>query len=218
VLAALGNAVFLLLAVGGVAWEAVRRLATPAPVASRTVIVVALVGIAINTGTALGFAAGRKDDLNVRGAFLHMLGDAAAAAGVVAAGLAIALTGWLWLDPVVSLLLISLVAVGSWGLLRDALTLALDAVPPGIDPHAVEGYLAGLPGVREVHDLHIWGMSTTHVALTAHLVKPAVADDDALLAQACAQLRARYGIEHATLQIERGADGSACGLASAAVV
>jgi cobalt-zinc-cadmium efflux system protein len=218
VLAALANAAFLLVAVGGVAWEAVRRFAAPEPIAPRTVMLVALVGIVINTGTALGFMAGRHDDLNVRGAFLHMLGDAAASAGVVAAGLAIALTGWLWLDPAVSLVLVALIGVGSWGLLRDAFNLAMDAVPPGIDPAAVERFLGALPGVREVHDLHIWGLSTTHVALTAHLVRPDAGDGDALLAEACARLQERFGIEHATLQLERGFAAHPCRLAPTTVI
>lgn len=210
VLAALANALFLLIAVGGVAWEAIHRLFAPQPVASTTVIIVALIGIVINTGTAFGFMAGRHDDLNVRGAYLHMLGDAAASAGVVVAGIVIALTGWLWLDPAVSLVLIALIAIGSWSLLRDAFNLALDAVPSHIDPIAVEQFLGTLPDVREVHDLHIWGLSTTHVALTAHLVRPHVGDEDQLLTNACAQLRARFGIAHATLQLERGTEAHAC--------
>ena len=210
VLAALGNALFLLIVVGGVAWEAMQRLFAPQAVASTTVIVVAFVGIIINTGTALGFMSGRHNDLNVRGAYLHMLGDAAASAGVVVAGIVIAWTGWLWLDPAVSLVLIALIGIGSWGLLRDAFNLALDAVPTNIDPVAVERFLGTLPEVREVHDLHIWGLSTTHVALTAHLVRPHVGDEDLLLSNACAQLRQRFGIEHATLQLERGTEAHAC--------
>ena len=210
VLAALANALFLLVAVGGVAWEAIHRMFAPQPVGSTTVIVVALIGIIINTGTALGFMAGRNSDLNVRGAYLHMLGDAAASAGVVVAGIVIALTGWLWLDPAVSLVLIALIAVGSWSLLRDAFNLALDAVPSHINPIAVEAFLGTLPDVREVHDLHIWGLSTTHVALTAHLVRPHVGDEDTFLEHACGELRHRFGIEHATLQLERGTAAHAC--------
>ncbi len=210
VLAALANALFLLVAVGGVAWEAIHRLFAPQPVASTTIIIVALIGIVINTGTAFGFMAGRHDDLNVRGAYLHMLGDAAASAGVVVAGIVIALTGWLWLDPAVSLVLIALIGLGSWSLLRDAFNLALDAVPSQIDPVAVERFLGALPDVREVHDLHIWGLSTTHVALTAHLVRPHVGDEDTFLAHACRELRHRFGIEHATLQLERGTEAHAC--------
>lgn len=218
ILAALGNAAFLLVAVGAIAVEAVHRLRRPGPVATGVVMVVALVGIAVNVGTALGFMRGRESDVNIRGAFLHMLGDAAASAGVVVAGVVIAATGWLWLDPAVSLLLVAIITAGTWGLLRDSLDLALDAVPPGIDPEAVHAYLASLPGVREVHDLHIWGLSTTHVALTAHLVRPEMTETNALLADACHGLQHRFRIEHATLQIEQGAEAHPCGLAPADVV
>lgn len=218
ILAALGNAGFLLVAVGAIGWEAVIRLSHPAPVASGTVMAVAAIGIVINTGTALAFMAGRKDDLNIRGAFLHMMGDATASAGVVLAGLAIAVTGWLWLDPAVSLALALMIALGTWGLLRDSVNLALDAVPPGIDPTAVEAFLVSLPGVIGVHDLHIWGLSTTHVALTAHLVKPDPGQEDDLLTHACRELHARFHIEHATLQIESGRGAHPCSLASADII
>ncbi len=212
IFAAVGNAALLLAAMAGVAWEAVHRLAHPAPVATGTVMIVAGVGIVINTTTALGFMSGRDGDLNVRGAYLHMLSDAAASAGVVLAGLVIGLTGWSWVDPAVSLLLVGLVVAGTWGLLRDSVNLALDAVPSGIDPAEVRAALAALPGVTDVHDLHIWGMSTTDVALTAHVVRPAVAapapDDDSLLRTAVDQLERRFGIAHTTLQLERA--GHAC--------
>ena len=180
-------------------------------------MVVALIGIVINVGTALGFMSGRENDLNVRGAFVHMLGDAAASAGVVVAGLVIGATGWLWLDPVVSLLLVALITIGSWGLLRDSFNLALDAVPAGIDPDAVRDYLAALAGVTEVHDLHIWGLSTTQVALTAHLVVPGRATPTQLLAEACGVLRERFRIDHATIQVEHGTVAP-CALAPADVV
>ena len=218
VLAALLNAVLLLIAVGGIAWEAVQRFGESAPVSAGVMIWVAAVGIAINTATALLFAAGRKGDLNIKGAFLHMAADAGVSAGVVAGGLAIAVTGWPWLDPALSLGIVVVILVGTWGLLRDSVNLALDAVPEGIDPPAVEQYLRGLPGVTEVHDLHIWGMSTTEVALTAHLVKPTVEDEDQLIALACTALHERFGIEHATLQIERGRGSHPCALAPAHVV
>ncbi|MDB4874842.1 MAG: cation diffusion facilitator family transporter [Gemmatimonadetes bacterium] len=218
ILAALGNAGFLLIAVGAIAVEAVHRLQHPEPVSTGMVMVVALVGIVINVGTAIGFMAGRADDLNIRGAYVHMLGDAAASAGVVVAGLVIAATGWFWLDPAVSLLLIALITIGSWSLLRDSFNLALDAVPQGIDPVEVRQYLMSLAGVTEVHDLHIWGLSTTHVALTAHLVLPEKGDTDALLADACQVLRARFKIDHATMQIERGTEAHPCALAPADVV
>jgi cobalt-zinc-cadmium efflux system protein len=217
ILAALGNAGFLLIAVGAIAVEAVHRLREPAPVATGVVMVVALIGIAINVGTALGFMSGRENDLNVRGAFIHMLGDAAASAGVVVSGLIIAATSWFWLDPVVSLLLVALITIGSWGLLRDSFNLALDAVPSGIDPDAVREYLASLAGVTEVHDLHIWGLSTTQAALTAHLVIPEIANADQLLADTCGVLRERFHIEHATIQLEHGTVAP-CALAPADVV
>ena len=218
ILAALGNACLLLIAVGAIALEAVRRINNTEPVASRTVMIVALVGIVINVGTALGFAAGRANDMNIRGAFLHMLGDAAVSAGVVVAALAIATTGWFWLDPVVSLIVVALITVGSWGLLRDSFNLAIDAVPPGVDLDAVEAYLRSLPGVTEVHDLHVWGLSTTSVALTAHLIIPSPVETDALIGTTCAELLKRFRIEHATLQIEHGSPAHPCGLAPAGVV
>jgi cobalt-zinc-cadmium efflux system protein len=218
ILAALANAAFLLIAVGAIAVEAIHRLSRPEPVATGTMMVVALIGIGVNAGTALGFMAGRRHDLNIHGAFLHMMADAAASVGVVLAGLAIAVTGWFWIDPVVSLALGALITVGTWGLLRDSLNLALDAVPEGIDPEAVSAYLASLPGVAEVHDLHIWGLSTTNVALTAHLVRPEGGDSDALLARACRELHERFRIEHATIQLEQGSPAHPCGLAPANVV
>jgi cobalt-zinc-cadmium efflux system protein len=216
ILAALGNAGFLLIAVGAIAVEAVHRVRNPGPVATTTVIVVALVGICINIGTALGFLRGRNDDLNIRGAFLHMLGDAAASAGVVVAAFAIMWTGWTWIDPVVSLILVALITAGSWGLLRDSLNLALDAVPVGIDTEAVTAYLGSLPGVTDVHDVHIWGLSTTHVALTAHLVVPDGGNTDSLIATASRQLHDRFGIEHATMQIEQRHLAHDCALGGAA--
>jgi cobalt-zinc-cadmium efflux system protein len=213
ILAALANAGFLLVAVGAIAVEAAQRLRSPAPVASGIVMVVAAIGIVINTGTALAFMRGRHADLNIRGAFLHMLGDAAASGGVLITGLLIGATGWLWLDPAVSLLLVALIMWGTWGLLKDSLNLALDAVPSGIDPEAVGALLRALDGVVEVHDLHIWGMSTTDVALTAHLVRPCAGGEDALLATATEQLRIRFGISHATIQLERGLALHPCELA-----
>jgi cobalt-zinc-cadmium efflux system protein len=203
ILAAMLNAVILLLAVGAIAWEAVKRLAHPAPVAGKTVIMVAAIGVIINTVTALLFRSGRKNDLNIRGAFLHMAADAAVSAGVVAAGVAILLSGWLWLDPALSLLIAAVILAGTWGLLRDSVNLALDAVPAGIDRGAVETYLQSLPGVSAVHDLHIWGLSTSEAALTAHLVKVLPGDDDALIAQASRELHERFKIAHTTLQWER---------------
>jgi cobalt-zinc-cadmium efflux system protein len=214
ILAAIGNAGFLLVAVGAITVEAIARLYHPEPVASGEVMVVAAIGIVINTGTALAFMRGRHGDLNIRAAFLHMLADAGASAGVVVAGLLIALTDWFWLDPAVSLLLVALIIWSSWGLARDSLDLALDAVPPGIDPDQVTDVLRQLDGVMEVHDLHIWGMSTTDVALTAHLIRPCHGGEDALLATATRLLRDRFGIAHATLQVEQGLAIHPCDLAA----
>ncbi len=213
ILAAIANAGLLLIAVGAIAIEAIQRIRTPAPVASGIVMIVAGIGIVVNVGTALGFMRGRAADLNIRGAFLHMMADAAASAGVVVTGLLLAITGWLWLDPAVSLLLVLLITWSTWGLAKDSLNLALDAVPPGIDFDAVAEMLRGLDGVVELHDLHIWGMSTTDVALTAHLVRPCGGGEDALLADATERLRLRFGIAHATIQLERGLAVHACELA-----
>jgi len=214
ILAAVANAGILLVAVGAIIVEAIDRFRHPAPVAGGVVSVVAAVGIAINLGTALAFMRGRERDLNIRGAFLHMLGDAAASAGVVVAGLLIAATGLLWIDPAVSLLLAALIMWSTWGLARDSVNLALDAVPAGIDPIEVDAMLRGLDGVVEVHDLHIWGMSTTDVALTAHLIRPCHGGEDALLAAATRLLRERFGIAHATLQVEQGLAIHPCDLAA----
>ena len=218
ILAALGNAVLLLIVTGGIGWEAVRRLLVPEPTAGCTVMVVAAVGIVINGATALLFARGRHSDLNISGAFRHMVADAALAAGVVLAGAAILLTGWQWLDPAVSLGVSLVIVAGTWSLLRDALRLSLDAVPPGIDESAVRSHLAALPGVAEVHDLHIWGVSTTDTALTAHLVLAAGTDGEALLHRLLDALASRFGIGHCTFQLESGAHADACRLRPAHVV
>jgi cobalt-zinc-cadmium efflux system protein len=204
ILAALANAVLLALVTGAIAWEAVLRLMQPQPAAGATMMAVAAVGIAINGITALMFASGRDRDLNVRSAFQHMASDALVALGVVVAGGAILITHWLWLDPAISLVIGAVIVWGTWSLLREALALALAGVPPGVDQGGVADYLAGLPGVTGVHDLHIWGMSTTETALTAHLVRPGAALDDALLSEACAELKRRFAIHHATLQVECG--------------
>ena len=211
ILAALLNAVVLLIVVGGIGWEAVRRLNDPQPVASDIVMWVAAIGILLNAFTAWLFMAGREHDLNIKGAFLHMVSDAVVSLGVVLAALAIRATGWLWLDPAVSLAIMVIITIGTWGLLRESVNLALDAVPAGIDPAAVEDYLKKLPGISGVHDLHIWGMSTTEAALTAHLVKPDARIDDGLLSRVSQVLHDDFGIEHATLQLECGAaDCSGC--------
>jgi cobalt-zinc-cadmium efflux system protein len=206
ILAALANAMLLLAATGAIAVEAVQRFARPEPVQGVTVMVVAGVGILVNTVTALLFMRGRKDDINIRGAFLHMAGDAAVSAGVVVAALVILSTGWAWLDPAVSLAIVAVIAIGTWGLLKDSLAMAVDAVPPGIDTDAVAEHLRSLPGVVAVHDLHIWPLSTTLTALTAHLVRAEPRIDDAFTAGVAAELKARFGIAHATLQLETGAE------------
>ena len=213
IVAALLNALLLLVAVGAIAWEAVGRLLHPAAVTSTTVIVVAGVGVVVNTLTAFLFFSGRHRDLNIRGAFLHMAADAAVSLGVVAGGLVIGWTGWMWIDPALSLLIAAVIAISTWDLLWHALDLSLDAVPRGIDPDEVRAFLAGLAGVSEVHDLHIWAMSTTETALTVHLVKPDGQIDDDWLADVCHQLHDRFGIAHATIQVESGQGRQTCRLA-----
>ncbi len=213
ILIALLNAILLLLAMGGITWETLQRFSNPEAIAGGTVIGVAAVGIFINTITALMFMSGRKLDLNIRGAFLHMTADALVSLGVVLAGIAIVATGWLWFDPVVSLIIVAVVVVSTWQLLKDSVNLALDAVPEGIEPLAVQTYLAQRSGVTSVHDLHIWAMSTTETALTAHLVMPSGHPGDDFLAQTCRELHDHFGIEHATLQIEVGDSNQSCALA-----
>lgn len=212
ILAALINAVFLLIAVGAIALEAFHRFFAPSPVAATTVIIVACIGIAINTATALMFMRGSKGDLNIRGAFLHMAADAGVSAGVVLAGFAIMATGWQWIDPAVSLGIVLVIVLGTWSLLRDAVTMTLHAVPPGIDQKAIRVFLESRPGVEQIHDLHIWAMSTTETALTCHLVMPAGFPGDDVLTGITGELRTRFAVPHATLQVEtRHAD--ACALA-----
>lgn len=217
ILAALSNAALLFIALGAITVETVRRLITPEPVAGGTVVAVALVGIAINTATALMFMRGRHTDINIRGAFLHMAGDAAVSAGVVIAGLLIQRTGALWIDPVASLLIVGVIAGSTWGLFKDSLKMGLLGVPNGVDQTKVRDFLAGQPGVSAVHDLHIWPMSTTETALTAHLVMPGGCPGDAFLHELAHELEHDFGIGHTTVQVEREADAS-CALASDAVV
>lgn len=202
VMAALANAIVLLISVGAIAWEALQRLRTPETVAAQTIIWVALLGIAINLGTALMFMSGRKGDLNIRGAFVHMTADAAISAGVVVAGIVIAFTGWTWLDPVVSLILAAIIIYGTWDLLRESVNLSLDAVPEGIDLAQVRKYLQELPHVADAHHLHIWGLSTTESALTVHLVLTDRTQGDTLLREINVTLRERFRIGHATIQFE----------------
>jgi cobalt-zinc-cadmium efflux system protein len=217
ILASLINAVVLLIGCGAIAVEAIRRFNDPAPIGGNTVMAVAAVGIAINGATALMFMRGRKDDLNIKGAFLHMAADAAVSAGVVVAGLLIALTGWHWVDPVTSLGIVLVIVIGTWSLLRDSTNLALDAVPEGIDMAEVNAALRALPGVADVHDLHVWGLSTTQTALTAHLVC-AGGDGAEVIRVACAAVRERFKIGHATFQVETVELAADCELRPAHVV
>jgi cobalt-zinc-cadmium efflux system protein len=202
ILAALFNAILLLVSVGAIAWEAVRRLHNPPDVAGRTIIWVSAIGIVINSATALMFFSGRKHDINIRGAFMHMAADAAVSLGVVLAGWAILVTGMRWIDPAVSLVIAAVIVWGTWSLLRDSINLALHGVPEGIELPAVRAYLASLPHVTGVHDLHVWPMSTTETALTAHLVRDVDDCDCSLLDKAAKDLRVRFQIHHATLQFE----------------
>jgi cobalt-zinc-cadmium efflux system protein len=215
ILAALFNAGLLLIAVGGIAVEAINRLQQPAAVAGWTVVLVAALGILVNGSTALLFMRGRHGDLNIRGAYLHMAADAAVSFGVVVAALLIMVTGWLWIDPAISLGIAAVVLASGWGLAKDSVNLAMDGVPKGIELVKVQEFLMRLEGVTELHDLHIWAMSTNETALTAHLVRPA-GFNDAFLHGVCEELSRRFNIHHATLQIEASSD--VCRLAPAEVV
>jgi cobalt-zinc-cadmium efflux system protein len=217
ILAALANAIILLIAVGAIALEAVRRFFYPEPVAAGGVMIASAIGIVINGGTALLFMRGRHGDINIRGAYLHLAADAGVSVGVLLAAFAIWQTGWMWVDPLVSLAIAGVIVAGTWGLLRDSVNMALQAVPPGIDPVAVRRHLEALPGVACIHDLHIWAMSTTETALTCHLVMPAGHPGDAFIARAGHYLHEEFSIEHVTLQIERG-DAESCTLAPDNVV
>jgi cobalt-zinc-cadmium efflux system protein len=210
ILAALANAVVLLVAVGAVALEAVQRLRHPGPVAAPTVIAVASLGILVNGLSAWLLGRGRRDDLNVRAAASHLAADAAVSLGVVLAGVAMVFVGWPWLDPVVGLLVGALIVGGAWGLLRESLDLAMDAVPGGIDPAAVRAYLQSVPGVVDVHDVHIWAMSTTETALTAHLVTDHATFDDELTVRIARDLLERFGIAHPTIQWESAGRAQPC--------
>jgi cobalt-zinc-cadmium efflux system protein len=215
ILAALVNAAILLIATGAIVWEALRRFAEPPPVAAPTVMVVASIAIVVNLVSAW-LLRGGEHDLNIRGAFVHLLADAAVSVGVVAAAAIILLTGWHWVDPAVSLLISGVIVWGTWGLLKSAVTLSLQAVPGGIEPSDVRQYLEMLPGVSSVHDLHVWAMSTTETALTCHLVIPGGAPGDEFINRICDELHRRFGIAHPTIQIETG--DRACRLAPSHVV
>ena len=202
ILAALFNAVFLLIVVGAIGWEAVRRFWFPAEVSGLTVMIVAGIGIVVNAVTAWLFFSGQKGDINIRGAFLHMAADAAVSAAVVIAGLVILYTGWTWLDPLASLLIVCVIVIGTWSLLRESVAMALDAVPDAIEPSSVADHLQKLPGVASIHDLHIWSVSTTEIALTVHLYMPGGHPSATFLVEAAAGLNAEFNIAHATFQVE----------------
>ncbi len=211
ILASLSNGALLMIAVGVIGWESVHRLMNPTPVAAWPMLLTAAIGVVINSATAMMFMH-NDHDLNARGAFLHMLTDAAVSAAVVLGGVVMLVTGgFSWLDPVLGLGIVVVILAGTWGLLRDSANMALDGVPPGIDMHKVSTWLTTQPGVTSVHDLHVWAMSTTETALTAHVARPDNADQDAFLARARDELKAKFGIDHCTLQIE-SQPGASCPL------
>lgn len=210
IMASLAGAVLLLVALGGITTEAVGRLFDPRPVTGGIVILVAAIGTVINTVTALLFVSGQKHDLNLRSAFLHMAADAGVSLGVVVAGVVILYTGWLWVDPAISLAIVLVILVGTWALFRDSVNLAIDAVPQDIDIVAVRDYLNGLDNVTRIHDLHVWALSTTEVALTVHLVVSDSVVSNDFLCNVQQQLHDRFGIEHSTIQIESHEEAPAC--------
>ncbi|HJV70082.1 cation diffusion facilitator family transporter [Ideonella sp.] len=212
ILAALANAMLLLMACGAIGWEAAQRVSQPPAVASVTVMAVATIGILVNGLSAWMFVKGSARDLNIRGAYMHMAADAAMSLGVVLSGVVMLFTGWFWLDPLVSLTIVAVIVAGTWGLLRESLHLALNAVPPHIDLPAVAAYLRELPGVTDMHDLHIWGMSTSESALTVHLVMPDGYPGDRVIDGITQTLNQRFAVHHCTLQIERGTIRHACSL------
>jgi cobalt-zinc-cadmium efflux system protein len=203
IIASVLSGLLLMSAVGAIGWEAVNRLMEPPQPAGMTIMVVASIGVVINTVTALFFLSGKDHDLNIRGAFLHMAADAVVSLGVVISGALILFYGMNWIDPVISLVIAGVIFLSTWGLLRDSLNLAVDAVPRNVDPEAVRNYLSELPGVRALHDLHIWPMSTTDTALTAHLVMDVFPDSDHFLAEVAHVLEDRFSINHPTVQLER---------------
>jgi cobalt-zinc-cadmium efflux system protein len=212
ILAALFNALLLMMACGAIGWEAVHRLGNPSPVAGWTVSLVALVGVAVNGISAWLFMAGRKDDLNIRAAYQHMAADAAISLGVVVSGAAMVYTGWFWIDPAVSIVIVLLIVLSTWSLLRESLRMVLAAVPSNVDPHKVRQFLEQRPGVSDTHDLHIWSMSTTETALTAHLVMPNGYPGDQQIDDIVAHLKDKFAIHHCTLQIEQGTTNHGCSL------
>ena len=207
IMASLASAILLLVALGGITWEAIGRFFDPKPVEGMTVIAVAAIGVVINTITALLFVSGQKHDLNIRGAFLHMAADAGVSFGVVVAGIIMMVTGWLLIDPLISLLIVAVILVGTWSLLRDSMNLAIDSVPKGIDIAGIKRYLTSLENVSQIHDLHVWPMSTTEVALSVHLIIVGDSLNTDFLSKLQQQLHDRFSIEHSTIQVERQDDG-----------
>jgi cobalt-zinc-cadmium efflux system protein len=214
ILAAFLNSIFLLIATGGIIWESIGRLLHPSEVEGAIVIEIAAIGVAINIGTALMFVSGRKGDLNIRATFQHMIADAMVAVGVILAGIGILLTHWLWLDPLLSIIISILIILSTWSLLKDSFHLAIDGVPNNIDERVIRTYLVECSGVSEIHDLHIWNMSISETALTAHLVMPGGHPGDGFLVQICQELSDRFQIQHTTLQVEVGDSNHLCLLKS----
>jgi cobalt-zinc-cadmium efflux system protein len=214
IVASVANALALLFITGGLAWESVRRLASPSAIDAKTVILVAIAGTVLNTVAAIPFLRGREKDLNIKAAFTHLAADAVLSLGVAVAGAVVLYTGWAWVDPAMSLVLAVSILAGTWSLMRSSLNLMLDAVPEGIDPDAVRGFLCSLPGVVQIHDLHIWAMSTTETALTAHLVMPRAAHAPTFVSEACQAIHDQFGIEHATLQVDPEEAKEPCKLAT----
>ncbi len=212
ILAALFNAIILLIAVGAISIEAIRRLINPEPVQGIPMMIVAGIGVFVNAITAYLFIKGKEKDINIRGAYLHMAADAGVSAGVVIAGLLITLTHWLWLDPLISLVIVIVITIGTAGLLKDSFLMSVDAVPKGINLKEVENHLKTITGVKEIHDLHIWAMSTTETALTVHLVMPDTNPGDYFLKEICSELQRKFGIEHSTIQVEKDAQGTNCSI------
>jgi cobalt-zinc-cadmium efflux system protein len=212
ILASLLSALLLLVALGGIAWESVGRFFNPQPVKGIIIIIVAAIGVVINSITALLFISGKEHDLNIKGAYLHMAADAGVSLGVVIAGIAIMITGWLWLDPAISIFIVVIVLIGTWGLLRNSVNLSIDAVPEGIDISELKDYLTSLKNVSCIHDLHVWPLSTTETALTAHLVTTQDLMDNTFLIEIQQHLHDQFGIEHATIQIEKENSENNCKL------
>jgi len=212
ILAALFNAIILFIAVGAISIEAIRRLINPEQVQGGIMMIVAGIGVLINAATAYLFVKGKDKDMNIKGAYLHMAADAGVSVGVVIAGLLITITGWLWVDPVIGLVIVLVITISTWDLLRDSFLMSVDAVPKGISLREVENHLKQIPGVMEIHDLHIWAMSTTETALTVHLVIPEANPGDYFLKGICSDLHEKFGIEHSTIQVEKNAQSANCSI------